>query len=151
MTLQLLDHSPHLSFVLIGGPGDKGRAEAFLNLIPEQYHDRIVNRVGDTSLPELCALINDFDLLVTGDTGPLHIAVAVKTPTLGLFVTANPYATGALQNPELHHMIYIGRQKSQDHLAHLMDVIKPERVTEQVERILRKFRPEIQLMKQSHG
>ena len=151
MTLQLLDHSPHLSFVLIGGPGDKGRAEAFLNLIPEQYHDRIVNRVGDTSLPELCALINDFDLLVTGDTGPLHIAVTVKTPTLGLFVTANPYATGALQNPELHHMIYIGRQKSQDHLAHLMDVIKPERVTEQVERILRKFRPEIQLMKQSNG
>jgi hypothetical protein len=47
-------------------------------------------------------------------------------------------------------MIYIGRQKSQDHLAHIMDVIKPERVAEQVERILSKIRPGMPLAEKPH-
>lgn len=142
MTNQLISRYSNLSFILIGGPGDKNRAEAFLNYIPEQHRGCILNQVGETSLPELCILINNLDLLVTGDTGPLHIAVTVKTPTLGLFVTANPYATGAFQNPELHRMIYIGHRRSNQHLDHIMDVIKPERVVEQVECMLRKTRAE---------
>lgn len=38
-----------------------------------------------TSLPELAALLRRARLVVASDTGPLHLAVAVDTPSIGLF------------------------------------------------------------------
>ncbi|MNH42105.1 Glycosyltransferase family 9 (heptosyltransferase) [compost metagenome] len=46
-------------------------------------------------------------VLVTGDTGPLHLAIALKTPTISLFVTANPQHTGPYQNSELHQVMNV--------------------------------------------
>jgi heptosyltransferase-1 len=37
------------------------------------------------TLPELVALLQEADLVVGGDTGPIHIAAAVGTPTVSLF------------------------------------------------------------------
>jgi len=39
---------------------------------------------------ELCALIERADLVVTNNTGPMHIAAAVKTPVVALFALTNP-------------------------------------------------------------
>ncbi|WP_036619886.1 glycosyltransferase family 9 protein [Pantoea sp. GM01] len=121
-----------LKITLIGGPDDKHRAETFLQHLPESFHSRVSNRVGNTSLPELTDLLNNLDVLLTGDTGPLHIAVAIKTPTVGLFTTANPYATGPLQNPELHDIIHILPDKDRQNSAHIMDVIEPSMVIEKL-------------------
>lgn len=41
--------------------------------------------IGKTSLRELCALTANADALVTGDSGPMHIATAVGTPVLAMF------------------------------------------------------------------
>lgn len=41
------------------------------------------------SLPALLALIADAALVVSNDTGPLHLAIAVDTPTVGLFWIGN--------------------------------------------------------------
>ena len=38
-----------------------------------------------TSLRETCALLNAATVLVTGDSGPMHLACAVGTPVVGLF------------------------------------------------------------------
>lgn len=38
-----------------------------------------------TNLRETCALLNQATLLVTGDSGPMHLACAVQTPVLALF------------------------------------------------------------------
>lgn len=67
----------------------------------------IENYVGTLNLKELVEHISRFDVLVTGDTGPLHIAVALKVPTISLFVTANPAHTGPLQDKELHTVIRV--------------------------------------------
>ena len=40
---------------------------------------------GRTGLRELAALLEQADLLVTGDSGPMHLASAVGTPVVGLF------------------------------------------------------------------
>ena len=40
---------------------------------------------GKTSLRELCAVLSRCRVLVTGDSGPLHLASAVQTPALALF------------------------------------------------------------------
>jgi ADP-heptose:LPS heptosyltransferase len=50
--------------------------------------------IGKTSLLQLGAVLDRCDLLVSGDTGPLHLATAVKTPVLALFGAINPFRTG---------------------------------------------------------
>ncbi len=41
--------------------------------------------VNGTSLRQLCALLDGADVLVTGDSGPMHLATAVQTPALAMF------------------------------------------------------------------
>jgi len=41
--------------------------------------------VNSTNLRQLCALIADADVLVTGDSGPMHLATGVGTPALAMF------------------------------------------------------------------
>jgi len=45
---------------------------------------------GQSSVGELAALIEMADLVVTNNTGPAHIAAAVKTPLVDLFAWTNP-------------------------------------------------------------
>jgi ADP-heptose:LPS heptosyltransferase len=55
-----------------------------------------------TSIPQLSALLKISDILVTGDTGPMHISVAVGTPVVSMFVGSaygyetGPYAEGSI-------------------------------------------------------
>lgn len=48
----------------------------------------------DTDLHHLAALIETADLFISADTGPLHIAVAVGTSTIGLYGATRPGASG---------------------------------------------------------
>ena len=45
---------------------------------------------GEISFSELCATIEAADLVVTNNTGPMHVAAAVKTPVVALFALTNP-------------------------------------------------------------
>ena len=57
---------------------------------------------GRTTIPQLTALLDLSDILVTGDTGPMHISVAVGTPVVALFLASaygfetGPYSPGNL-------------------------------------------------------
>jgi ADP-heptose:LPS heptosyltransferase len=44
----------------------------------------------------LAALLARFDVFVTGDTGPMHLAAAVGTPVVALFGPADPRRYGPL-------------------------------------------------------
>jgi ADP-heptose:LPS heptosyltransferase len=50
---------------------------------------------GKTSLKELCFLFKKVDLMVTCDSGPMHIAAAMGTPTVALFGPTDPGRTGS--------------------------------------------------------
>lgn len=52
-----------------------------------------------TSLQELAAVIGQARLMVSSDTGPMHLAVAVDTPTVGLFGSTHPDACGPYGAP----------------------------------------------------
>ncbi len=56
-----------------------GRGEG----MPEEEKSR--SFVNETGLRELCALVGEADVLITGDSGPMHIATAVETPVLAMF------------------------------------------------------------------
>ncbi|MCX5694166.1 MAG: glycosyltransferase family 9 protein [Candidatus Omnitrophica bacterium] len=50
-----------------------------------QLDANIINMINQTSLPELAALLKRGCLLVTGDSGPMHLAAAVGTSVIALF------------------------------------------------------------------
>lgn len=54
----------------------------------------VINAVGQTSLKGLLCLIKGARLVVAPDSGPIHMAVAMQTPPLGLYATSNPDRTG---------------------------------------------------------
>lgn len=92
--------------VLIGTAQETSLGEALLAELNDTEKQRIDNVIGKTDLPELLAQIKRFSVLVTGDTGPLHLAVSLKTPTVSLFGGfANPKYTGPYQDPHLHTVI----------------------------------------------
>jgi ADP-heptose:LPS heptosyltransferase len=49
---------------------------------------------GKTTLLQLGSILRKCDLLVSGDTGPLHLATAVGTRVVGLFGSVDPARTG---------------------------------------------------------
>ena len=56
--------------------------------------ERVINLAGATSLRELACLIKDCDVLVTNDSGPMHIGVAFNTPIVALFGSTDEIVTG---------------------------------------------------------
>jgi ADP-heptose:LPS heptosyltransferase len=63
--------------------------------------ERVANLSGRLSVKELGALLSRANCVVTGDTGPLHIASAVKAPIVCLSGAADPDRTGPLNPRDL--------------------------------------------------
>ncbi|MHB1925746.1 MAG: glycosyltransferase family 9 protein [Leptospirillum sp.] len=78
--------------VLLGRMEEREKARDLLRLVSGD----VENLVGETSLPELWKVVGSLSLLVSPDTGTLHLAAALGIPTLGLFfANAQPHETGA--------------------------------------------------------
>ncbi|GAA0334202.1 glycosyltransferase family 9 protein [Morganella psychrotolerans] len=105
VALALFALDKKLIIVLFGAPGEIPLGEQFLARLPTQLHHRTELLIGKTSVTELTQAVNNIDALVTGDTGTMHIALALKVPTISLFVSANPCYTGPYQNLEIHQVI----------------------------------------------
>ncbi|WP_024527879.1 glycosyltransferase family 9 protein [Serratia fonticola] len=104
---KLFSLGEHYHIVLIGSAKEKVLESQFLAALSPEEQQRVTSYIAKTTLPQLLGIIQQMDVLITGDTGPLHLAVALQTPTVSLFYTANPRHTGPYQDPELHRIIYI--------------------------------------------
>ncbi|CDG23259.1 putative LPS biosynthesis enzyme (Lipopolysaccharide core biosynthesi protein rfaq) [Xenorhabdus poinarii G6] len=133
----ILSNDNTTQIVLIGSPNDMHLQQDFMALLPGKYHNRINQLIGKTTLVELTQKINELDVLVTGDTGPMHIAIALKVPTISLFVTAFPYYTGPYQNPEFHNII-VGAMMPLNRIndTNVMAIISPDVVLSEVDKVL---------------
>lgn len=80
-----------LSVVLTGGPGDEALAEEVMR---EAKRAKIISVAGQTKLGELGALYRHAKFVVSGDSGPMHIASGVGTRTVALFGPTDPKLTG---------------------------------------------------------
>lgn len=70
-------HTP----VLVGGKDEVKLAER----IKGKCHHSLINLCGQLDLKETATLLKECDVVVSADTGPAHIAVAVGTPVVGLY------------------------------------------------------------------
>ena len=64
--------------------------------IAEKSKDYVINLAGKTTIPELKEIIAGAELVVSCDTGPMHLAVALNKPVVALFGPADPRRTGPL-------------------------------------------------------
>ena len=56
--------------------------------------DCAISICGETTLKELAAVMRRASLVVSNDSGPMHIAVSQKTPTIAVFGPTDPAITG---------------------------------------------------------
>jgi len=103
----LLQRSPDYVIALIGTAKEREAENRFLAGLTPQERKRVTSYVGKTTLRELLGVINSMQVLVTGDTGPLHLAIALKVRTVSLFATANPRKTGPYQDEHLHRVVHV--------------------------------------------
>ncbi|MEW6387017.1 MAG: glycosyltransferase family 9 protein [Thermodesulfobacteriota bacterium] len=81
---QLLAARP-CHFFVFGSTAEAHLGERLKELLPPES---VTLFLGRTSLPLLTAYLNRLDLLICNDTGPMHLAAAVNTPVLALFLAS---------------------------------------------------------------
>ncbi len=82
--------------------GDKTTA-SLVDTICQGLSPRVVNLAGKTTLRELMASIACCNAFLTNDSGPMHIAAALKTPLVALFGSTNEIATGPYRTGTVIH------------------------------------------------
>jgi ADP-heptose:LPS heptosyltransferase len=75
---------------LIGAPNERAFVAGLYDELPAEIRPRVANTAGTLSLGELCALIDGAACVLTNDTGPMHISIALARHTVCLFGPANP-------------------------------------------------------------
>lgn len=73
--------------------GDSSGAP-LVNEICKGFDERVINFAGRTTIRELMALIQSCAVMLTNDSGPMHIAAALKTPLVALFGSTSDIKTG---------------------------------------------------------
>lgn len=68
-----------------GGTMDEELVNEALQAMHHKGHPRVATFTGKVSLLELAALLKKCGALATNDSGPMHIAVAMKTPLVSMF------------------------------------------------------------------
>ncbi|MDD4939856.1 MAG: glycosyltransferase family 9 protein [Candidatus Omnitrophica bacterium] len=89
------------SVVLLGDESEKYIAD----IISANMKNRPANLTVSTSLEELCAIINELDVLITNDGGPLHIASALGKKTLSFFGPVDPRIYGPYPFDPKRHIV----------------------------------------------
>jgi lipopolysaccharide heptosyltransferase II len=82
------------AIVLIGAPDDRPLAQGIMRRMA--HLERVTDLTGQTTLLELAALLQRADVVVTGDSGPLHVAEAVGTRVVALHGPTDPAQSGPI-------------------------------------------------------
>ncbi|MDB6127580.1 MAG: hypothetical protein JWM35_1476 [Verrucomicrobia bacterium] len=85
----LIEAQPAERFILFGTANDRPITDA----IAAGFGERVENLAGRTSLPEYGARLRSCRLLVTNDTGGMHLANSLGVPLVALFGPTNPIRT----------------------------------------------------------
>ena len=83
-----LSEQMEATFVLLGSAAERPHAEAVTRALPAG--SRAIDLAGKAPLVDLAAILQRLALLITGDTGPMHLAAAVGTPVLAIFGPSDP-------------------------------------------------------------
>jgi heptosyltransferase-2 len=78
------------SILLFGSAGDRPAAAA----VSRHATGTLIDIAGQTDLKEAIAVMARCDLFISNDSGLMHLAAALAVPTVAIFGSTNPIATG---------------------------------------------------------
>ena len=106
---ELVRRHPDLRFVVTGSPAEAALcrevAAGIEAAAPLAGGTRAWASAGELPLIALPDLLARAALLVTGDTGPMHLAVTVETPVVALFAVSDPARSGPGYDHDRHVVI----------------------------------------------
>jgi len=92
-----------VTVAVTGGPGDLALTEHII----QAMRGSAIRLAGQTSVRQCAAYLEQARLVIAGDTGILHLAVALHRPVVALYGPTSPAITGPLGDPQrtvvLHH------------------------------------------------
>ena len=92
----------NLLVVLVGSDKEKNLSKRFKDL----YLGRCLDLVGKINIQEVASVIKDSFLLLSNDTGPVHIAVALKKPSLAILGGGHFGIISLYGNPKINKWVY---------------------------------------------
>ena len=90
LTRRLVREVPKVRVAILGSKADDALGQKIAAAAPEQC----VNLCGRTTLPEMIEWVRRGELMVTNDTGPMHVAAALGKPMVAVFGPTEPQRTG---------------------------------------------------------
>jgi ADP-heptose:LPS heptosyltransferase len=102
LTRELLS-TYNICVFLLGGKNDKEYVKGLIRELPDD--PRVIDTSGKLSIKELVGLYSDCDLLISNDSGPLHLASMAGLPTISFFGPETPALYGPLGRN--HHALYL--------------------------------------------
>jgi lipopolysaccharide heptosyltransferase II len=98
---QTYERFPNAVWIAIGGPDDAAICDEVIGLAQA----RILNRAGQGTLRDLMSVLKLSGVLLTNDSGPMHVAAALGTPVVVPFGSTSPILTGpGLPGENRHHL-----------------------------------------------
>lgn len=90
---------PNVFVLFFGDPA----GTPLVNDICSKFSERVINLAGKTNIRELMALIQLCSVFLTNDSGPMHMAAALKTPLIALFGSTSDVKTGPYKSGKVIH------------------------------------------------
>lgn len=84
---RIVKELPQYEILLIGSKSEKDYVDTIHSVI---NHPSVINTAGKTSLDQLISIISHARLLITNDTGPMHLAFCTKSPVVCLYGPSAP-------------------------------------------------------------
>lgn len=113
LACRLIEADPRTVIVLTGTRQESDLADEMKSRCRSE---RIINATGQCGIEVLPDLLKQLNLLVTNDTGTMHLAVALGIPTISLFGATSSVAIGPYQDLE-RHIVLEKKGPAQQHLS----------------------------------
>lgn len=132
---RILTARPDSRIVVFGSRGDRALGRSIADALPG---GRVLDLTGLTNVGELTGWLRRVRVLVTNDTGPMHLAVAVGCPVVALFGPTHPDRTGpygqreACLGVDLECVPCLRRECRWPRPMECLSSLVPERVLERV-------------------
>ncbi len=89
-----------MSAIVIGSPSEYSAAQELVELVRHAApRGEILSLAGQTTIKQLAALVQQADLVLSNDSGPLHLAAGLGRPVVGVFTCTSPIRSGPAPGP----------------------------------------------------
>ena len=94
-----------MSAIVVGSRSESSAAQELVELVQHVApRSEILSLAGQTTIKQLAALLQRANLVLSNDSGPLHLAAGLGTPVVGVFTCTSPVRSGPSPAP-LRHLV----------------------------------------------